>query len=120
MLEIAARQQQARSVGREIGVLALDPGARQPPGVGEGVGLAALGGFGRVGVAAARAEQNYDVVSVVIGHARLCPWVCRRRKWKRPGVARPFRQWRLAFRLLNDDLDATVLRLPDALPALRA
>src|ERR1044072_3546863 len=114
MLEIAARQQQARGGGREIGVLALDPGARQPPGVGEGVGLAALGGFGRVGVAAARAEQNDDVVSVVIGHARLCPWVCRRRKWKRPGLAWPFRQWGVAFGLLNYDLDATVLRLAHA------
>src|SRR5215217_1517531 len=77
MLEIAARQQQARGVGREIGVLAFDPGARQAPGVGEGVGLAARLGFGGIGVAAATAEQNDDVMSVVIGHGATVP-VCSR------------------------------------------
>ena len=72
MLEIAARQQHARGVGREVGVFAFDPGARQAPGIGEGVGLAACLGFGGVGVAAATAEQHDDVVSVVIGHGGDC------------------------------------------------
>ena len=58
VLEVAARQQQARRVGRQVGVLALEPGARTPPGVGEGVGLAASRRLGGIGIAARRLNST--------------------------------------------------------------
>jgi hypothetical protein len=63
VLEVAASEQAARGRGREIGVFALEPGARTRPRVAERVGLAARGRLGRVGGAAAPAEQDRDVVT---------------------------------------------------------
>ena len=62
VLEIAPAEQDTCRGRREIGVFALEPGARAPPGVGERIGLAARGGLGRVGVAAPPAEQDGDVM----------------------------------------------------------
>ena len=60
VLEVAAGEQDARGVGREIREFTLEPGAWAPPGVGERIGLPASGGLGSVGIATSPAEQHRD------------------------------------------------------------
>ena len=101
VLEIATSQQQARGVGREIGIFAFDPGARQAPGIGEGVGLATRAGFGGIGVAAAAAEQHDDVVEGLIGHggdcARVVPADANGNGRGLPGRFCHLEGWRFAY-----------------------
>ena len=73
VLEVAAGEQQAGRVRREIGVSALHPGARQAPGIGEGVGLAAARGLCGIGVATGAAEQQDDVMTGLVGHGAYLP-----------------------------------------------
>ena len=93
-LRLQRASSRLRGVGREIGVLALEPGARQAPGIGERVGLAARGGLGGVGVAAALAEQHDDVMAILVGHGGNCARVVPAdANGNGRGQARPFLPW---------------------------
>jgi hypothetical protein len=62
VLEVAASQQEARGIGRQVGVFPLEPGARATPGIGERVGLAARGRLRGICIAAPAAPQHRDVM----------------------------------------------------------
>ena len=63
VLEIASGQEHARPARREIGMVALEPGARPSPRVGERIRLAAGRRLRRVRIPASPAEQHGDVMS---------------------------------------------------------